>query len=215
MTAGQRLVGNDGKEVMLFPLPYMYISQGEYETYSHAGIMAMDFLGWDANGRVYDAPLYAPCSCTCVAIIDPSNNGRIFQSTDLVHTPSGLQYVTFMCFHDNNPIAFVGSRFTQGDVFAHSGVAGYVTGDHTHFNTANGAFNPLNYWENVPPDGNGELVNSNHIYDICYVNDTHLVYDYGYNWVTYSGGVTPYDNKRNKFPWVLYSRKFRNRNIFN
>ena len=211
MTAGQRMVADDGYEVMLFPLPYMYISQGENESFSHAGILAIDFMGWNAQGRVYDAPLYAPCSCKCVAIIDPSNNGRIFQSLDKVHTPSGLQYVTFMCFHDNNPIANVGDVFIQGNVFAHTGVAGNVTGDHTHFNTANGAFNPLNYWENVPPDGNGQLVNSNHIYDICYVNDTVLVYDYGYNWVDYSGGLLPTEKKREKFPWVLYARKLRDK----
>lgn len=210
MRAGQRMVGTDGKEVMLFPLPYMYISQGEYESFSHAGILAIDFLGWDANGRVYTAPMYAPCSCTCVATIDAYNNGRIFQSNDVVHTPNGLQRVTFMCFHDNNPIAMVGSTFTQGEIFAHTGTAGGVTGDHTHFNTANGAFNPLNYWENVPPDGRGELVNSEHIYDICYVNDTVLVEDYGYDWVNYQGGITPSEiPKKKKFPWVLYAGKLR------
>ena len=212
MTAGQRMVGSDGKEVMLFPLPYMYISQGEYESFSHAGILAIDFLGWDANGRVYNAPMYAPCSCTCVATIDAYNKGRIFQSNDMVHTPNGLQYVTFMCFHDNNPIASVGDTFIQGDIFAHTGTAGGVTGDHTHFNTANGQYAG---WENVPPDNHGELVNSEHIYDICYVNNTVLTYDYGYNWIEYSGGITPATHKPKKFPWVLYANKLRKRNGYN
>ena len=209
MTAGQRMVGRDGKEVMLFPLPYMYISQGENESYSHAGILAIDFLGWDQNGRVLTCPMYAPCSCTCVAIIDVNNNGRVFQSNDVVHTPNGLEYVTFMCFHDNNPIASVGSTFTQGDIFAHTGTAGNVTGDHTHFNCADGQYAG---WENVPPDNHGELVNSNHIYDICYVNDTVLVEDYGYNWQSYSGGYTPWNLGFGHFPWVLYANKLRNRN---
>ena len=211
MVAGERLVANDGKEVMLFPLPYIYISQGEYESFSHAGILAIDFLGWDSNGRVYQAPMYAPCSCRCVATIDASNKGRIFQSIDPVHTPNGLQYVTFMWFHDNNPIASVGDTFTQGDLIGHTGTAGYVTGDHTHMNMANGAFNPNNYWEHVPPDNNGELVNSAHIYDICYTNDTIIVNGYGYNWREYSGGHTPTERIRGKFPWVLYARKFRNK----
>lgn len=206
MTAGQKMVGNDGKEVMLFPLPYMYISQGELESFSHAGILAIDFMGWDQNGRVYEAPMYAPCSCVCVAIIDVYNKGRIFQSLDRVHTPNGLQYVTFMCFHDNNPIASVGDRFTQGDVFAHTGTAGGVTGDHTHFNTAYGTYAG---WENVPPDNHGELINSSHIYDTCYVNDTVLVYDYNYNWQEYQGGVTPSEVKKTHFPWVLYANKLR------
>ena len=211
MTAGQRLLANDGKEVMLFPLPYMVISQGENESYSHAGILAIDFLGWNSNGRVYNAPLYAPCSCRCVATIDVNNNGRIFQSLDRVHTPSGLRYVTFMCFHDNSPIASVGDVFTQGSLIAHTGTAGYVTGDHTHFNTANGQYAG---WENVPPDNNGELIHSSHIYNTCYVNDTVLLSDYGYNWRTYSGGVTPPTIiPQTKFKWVLYTKKIRKRNV--
>ena len=46
----QRLIAADGYEVMLFPMEYMYISQGEGGSLSHD--KAMDFLGWNANGRV-------------------------------------------------------------------------------------------------------------------------------------------------------------------
>lgn len=208
MVAGEKLKGRDGKEVMLFPLPYMYISQGEFETYSHAGTYNIDFLGYGANGRIYQAPLYAPCSCKCVAIIDANNNGRVFESIDRVHTPNGLQYVSFMFFHDDNPIASVGDKFKQGDLIGHTGTAGNVTGDHTHFNTANGKYAG---WENVPPDNNGELVNSTHVYDICYVNDTVLVEDYNYDWQTYIGGITPSRYKQGNFPWVLYARKLRDK----
>lgn len=207
MVVNQKLYGDDGKEVMLFPLPYMYISQGELESFSHAGILAIDFLGWNSNGRVYNAPMYAPCSCKCVAIIDTYNNGRVFESLDKVHTPNGLEYVTFMCFHDNNPIASVGDTFTQGEIFAHTGTAGGVTGDHTHFNTANGKYAG---WENVPPDNNGELKNSEHIYDICYINGTEIVDGYNYNWQTYSGGHTTKQEEK-RFPWVLYARKLRDK----
>ena len=204
MRRGQTLVASDGYEVMLFPLPYIYISQGENGQYSHRGTLNIDFLGWGANGRIYNAPMYAPCSCKCVATIDVNNNGRIFESLNKVHTPNGLEYVTFMFFHDNFPIANVGSTFSQGDLIGHTGTAGYVTGDHTHFNTANGKYMG---WENVPPDNNGELINSSHIYDTCYTNDTIIVNGYGYNWQTYNGGNSIKSNK--KFKWVLYARKFR------
>lgn len=214
MVAGERLIGNDGKEVMLFPLPYIYITQGENGSYSHQGILAIDFVGWTGSSQLLEAPLYAPCSCRCVATIDAYNKGRIFQSLDVVHTPNGLQYVTFMWFHDNNPIASVGDTFTQGDLIGHTGTAGNVTGDHTHMNMANGSFNPNNYWQHVPPDNHGELVNSAHIYDICYTNDTIIVNGYGYNWIEYSGGVTPGEKTKGKFPWVLYARKLRNRHTF-
>lgn len=210
MIAHQRMVANDGKEVMLFPLPYIYISQGENGSYSHQGTLNIDFLGWGANGRIYQAPMYAPCSCRCVATIDANNKGRIFQSLDEVHTPNGLQYVTFMWFHDNNPIASVGDTFTQGDLIGHTGTAGGVTGDHTHFNCANGQYAG---WEQVPPQNHGQLKNSAHIYDICYTNNTVIVQGYGYDWKDYNGGVTP-TYKKHKFPWVLYAKKLRNKAHF-
>lgn len=204
MVANEKLVASDGFEVMLFPLPYIYISQGENGEFSHRGTLNIDFLGWGASGRVYNAPMYAPCSCKCVATIDVNNNGRIFESLNKVHTPNGLEYVTFMFFHDNFPIASVGDEFSQGDLIGHTGTAGYVTGDHTHFNTANGKYVG---WENVPPDNNGELINSSHIYNTCYTNDTVIVDGYGYNWQTYNGGNYIKSNKN--FKWVLYARKFR------
>lgn len=206
------MIGRDGYEVMLFPLEYLYITQGENESFSHAGILAIDFVEWSNNGQVPNAPMYAPCSCRCVAIIDAYNNGRVFQSLNKVHTPNGLKYVTFMCFHDNNPIARIGDVFTQGDVFAHTGTAGGVTGDHTHFNTAYGTYAG---WENVPPDNHGELINSSHIYETCYVNNTSIIVGYNYNWISYSGGITPEELKRNKFKWVLYARKLREKNFSN
>lgn len=206
------MIGRDGYEVMLFPLEYLYITQGENESFSHAGILAIDFVEWSNNGQVPNAPLYAPCSCRCVAIIDAYNNGRVFQSLNKVHTPDGLKYVTFMCFHDNNPIARIGDVFTQGDVFAHTGTAGGVTGDHTHFNTAYGTYAG---WENVPPDNHGELKNSSHIYETCYVNNTSIIVGYNYNWINYSGGITPEELKNNKFKWVLYARKLRDKYLTN
>lgn len=215
MTKGEKLVANDGYEVMLFPLPFMYISQGENGSTSHQGTYNIDFIGWSKSGRVYKAPLYAPCSCKCVGTIDANNKGRIFQSLNKVHTPKGLQYVTFMNFHDNNPLAKKGSTFKQGDVYAHTGTAGGYA-DHTHFNCAKGKYAG---WQQVPPKGRGQLVNSTHIYDICYVNDTTIVYGMMYPWKTWKIEPTPEpptpekDLYKSKFPWVLYARKLRNRHL--
>lgn len=210
MVANERMIADDGKEVMLFPLPYMYISQGEGESYSHAGTYNMDFLGWDSNGRVYNAPYYAPCSCKCVRVFGSgvNANGRVYESLDKVHTPKGLEYVSFLVFHDNNPSSVVGTIYTQGDLIGHTGTEGNV-GDHLHLNTANGTYAG---YEHVPPDNQGQLVNSEHIYDICYVNDTVLVEDYNYNWQEYHGGHTPTGSIKSKFKWVLYANKIRARN---
>lgn len=208
MLANQKLVASDGYEVMLFPLEYMNASQEEGGGYSHAGTLQMDFLGWDANGRVYNCPYYAPCSCKCVATTDSSTNNRVFESLNMVHLADGtLSYVTFEVAHDLFPVVGVGQILNQGDLMGHTGTAGYVTGDHVHFQTARGTYAG---WEQVPPNNNWQLVNEMHIYDACYVNDTTIINGYNYNWRDYTGPLppTPKDKKKN-FPWVLYAKKFR------
>lgn len=207
MRAGQRLVASDNKEVMLFPLEYLYMSQDEGGDYSHAGTLSMDFLGWNSNGRVYQCPYYAPVSCTCIASTESAN--RIWQSNDVVHLADGtLDYVTWVVAHDNNPPS-VGTVLQQGDLMGHTGTAGYVTGDHLHLNVAKGRYAN---WEQVPPNNNWQLRNSIHIYNGCYVNDTTIVQGYGHNWINWTGPLPPpITIKKKKFPWVLYARKFRER----
>lgn len=207
MRPNQKLVASDGYEVMLFPLEYMNASQPEGGGYSHAGTLQMDFLGWGANGRVYNCPYYAPCTCKCVATTDSAAHNRVFQSTNQVHLADGsLGYVTFEVAHDLFPVVGVGQILNQGDLMGHTGTAGFVTGDHVHFQCARGTYAG---WEQVPPNNNWQLVNEMHIYDACYVNDTTIINGYNYNWREYQGGITPEGKKKHKFPWVLYARKFR------
>ena len=209
MLAGQKLKTNGGVEVLLFPLPCLYMSQNEGADYSHAGTLAMDFLGWGANGRIYKAPYYAPCSCTCIASTESAN--RIWQSDNPVLYADGTtDYVTWVQAHDNNPLP-VGTHLNQGDLLGHTGTAGFATGDHVHFNFAKGRYAN---WEQVPPHNNWQLKNSIHIYDVCFVNDTVILQGYGHPWITYQGGVTPSDKKKRKFPWVLYAKKLRNKSYF-
>ena len=54
MIAGQRLVDSTNHCVALFPMPYLYVTQNEHDLYS------IDFSGWGPNGKVYNAPIYAP-----------------------------------------------------------------------------------------------------------------------------------------------------------
>lgn len=152
MLAGQKLKTNGGVEVLLFPLPYLYMSQNEGGDYSHVGTLAMDFLGWGANGRIYKAPYYAPCSCTCIASTESAN--RIWQSDNPVLYADGTtDYVTWVQAHDNNPLP-VGTHLNQGDLLGHTGTAGFATGDHVHFNFAKGRYAN---WEQVPPHNNWQL----------------------------------------------------------
>ena len=203
MVANERLVAQDGFEVLLFPLEYMNISQDEYGSYSHSGILAIDFLGWDANGRVYNCPYYAPCSCTCIG--SSSGNGRVWQSNNRVHLADGsLDFVTWVQVHDNNP-PLIGAVLQQGDLLGHTGTAGNVTGDHVHFNFAKGQYAG---WDSS--QSNRQLENSMHIYNACYVNDTIIINGENHPWLTWSQ-PSPGVTGKSKFPWVLYARKLRNR----
>lgn len=131
MRAGQRLVANDGYEVLLFPLEYMYMSQDEGGDYSHLYTYSIDFLGWGPAGRITHCPYYAPCSCRCVQVSNSGGNSRCYTSLNKVHWPDGtFDYVTFNMVHDNNPISSMGQVFTQGDLIGHTGTAGNVTGRH-------------------------------------------------------------------------------------
>lgn len=203
----ERLVASDGYEIMLFPLEYMNASQEEGGGYSHAGTLQMDFLGWNANGRVYRCPYYAPCSCRCVATTDAAAHNRIWQSTNMVHLADGtLGFVTFEVAHDDLPPYNVGATVTQGTLIGRTGTSGFVSGDHVHFQCARGTYAG---WEQVPPNNNWQLRNEMHIYDACYVNDTVIINGYNYNWREYDGPVPTPEEKKKKFPWVLYSRKLR------
>ena len=96
MVAGQRLIAQDGYEVALFPLPYMNISQDEGGSYSHQGTYNIDFLGWDSNGRVYQAPVYAPCTMKVMytGLSYAGGNTVGFQSVNPVHLANGqLDYL--------------------------------------------------------------------------------------------------------------------------
>lgn len=207
MRAFERLYDDQGYEVLLFPMEYMNISQGEGGSYSHD--LAMDFLGWNAGGRVYQCPYYAPCSCKCVAHFGSSDNAT-WESINPVHCADGvIRKVTFCFNHDASPPP-VGTVLNQGDLIGHSGTAGFATGDHMHFNTANGTYAGYSI---IPGTEFYQLTNSNHIYDMCYVNDTTIVDGNGYNWKTYQGGhpEPPTPSTSHKFPWVLYARMLRNK----
>ena len=181
MIAGQKLKTPEGVEVLLFPLPYLYMSQDEGGDFSHAGTLAMDFLGWSESGRIYKAPYYAPCSCTCIASTERAN--RIWQSdAPVLYADGTVDYVTWVQAHDNNPLP-IGTHLNQGDLLGHTGTAGNVTGDHLHLNITRGKYAN---WERVPPNNNWQLKNSIHIYNACYVNDTVIVRGYNHPWKNYN-----------------------------
>ena len=205
MRAGQVMVDNSGTQVALFPMEYMYISQGEGGSYSHAGSYAIDFLGWSLNGRMNHCPYYAPFDCH---VVQHASYYNVWQSNNPVITPKGKIYVTFVVMHDDNPPP-LGTYKNMGEEIGKTGTntspgGTPVTGDHLHLDGAVGIFKG---WMS----GGHDLKNREHLYNLFYINDTIILNDFGYNWKTFNGGVTP-NYKKYHFKWVLYSRNLRNRN---
>ena len=217
MIAGQRLVASDGYEVALFPMPYMYISQGEMmptTNWSHYNTYNMDFQGWGANGRILQAPLYAPVTCEVVSLWDYNGSHTVtFESVDKVHFADGsFDYMTFEFTHANNPpYHTIGQRINQGDLIYYTGTYGNVTGDHVHICCGKGHYS--GYTQRT--GGHYDLTNRYHMYDSLYINDTVIAYDgHDYPWKTYTPPTPPPTPvKHGKFPWVLYANKLRNKNV--
>lgn len=134
MLAGQTCVYN-GYEVCLFPLDYLYCTQ-KYGagTYSHCCTKATDWIGTTTH-----YPVYAPFSCHRIWNDYGSGYGDCaFQSDNKVWTPQGLEYVTLVLTHDDNP-DFSKNSFSQGELIARTGTTpiGLVTGDHIHIEASN------------------------------------------------------------------------------
>ena len=216
MMPNQRMVAPDGYEVALFPLPYMYISQGELmpSSYSHYNTYNMDFLGWGANGRVLECPLYAPFTMKVVSLWDYSGSHTVtFESVDKVHFADGsLDYMTIEFTHANNPpYHIIGVEIPQGTLCYYTGTFGQTSGDHVHMCTGKGHF--TDYTQRT--GGHYDLSNRWHLYDSLYVNDTFIIHDeHDYPWETYTAPTTPPITRgESHFPWVLYARKLRDKNV--
>ena len=202
MRAGQQMVDEHGNQVALFPLEYLYVSQGENGSYSHQGILAIDFLGWGPTGRILRCPYFAPFDCK---VVYHGSYYNVWESLAPVVTPQGLQYVTFEVAHDDNPPP-LNTTANQGDLIGYTGTNGHVTGDHVHINTAYGTYQGFY----TVSTGKRQLVNSSHIYNTFYVNDTKIKRGYNYPWKEFNGGVTP-TLKKYHFKWVLYANKLRDK----
>lgn len=211
MRANERLVASDGYEVALFPLEYMNMSQDEGADYSHQGTYNIDFLGWGANGRVYNCPIYAPCTMKVVAtwLNYSGGNSVFFESVNKVHLPNGqLDYLTISFAHDPNPpYTTIGDIVQQGQLCYHTGSYGQVTGDHVHSCVGQGQYQGTT----VRPSGHTDLTNRIHYWEGVYVNDTTIIQGYNHNWQTWTQPIPPVTIGKSKFKWVLYARKLRNK----
>ncbi len=176
----QKSVGSNGLQNVLFPLPILNITQGEFGGFSHQGSYAIDFVGSSAR-----SPYYAPCDLICY--FNDGGSGVFWQSINDVNLIDGtVGRFRILFYHDNDYASFrVGETRSQGDVIGHTGTAGMVTGDHVHIETGRGAYTggyPM--YQNAY--GVWCLRDSNHMYDNVGVNDTSIINGYGYNWRTFA-----------------------------
>ena len=190
--AGQTLVASDGHEICLFPMDMLYITQlSGPSSLSHCCGHPIDIVG---NTPQY--PLYAPFSCHLVWSW-PDGNERSYTSDNEVWyaTPNGngwtLGYVTVCFTHQNNPPTK--TSFKQGELIAHTGTSGNVTGDHCHLdqstlpNVGNVSFGVTCAYGNLCY----ALQGSTDPTQIYFINDTNIVQTLGLNFSSWDGGVTP------------------------
>jgi len=170
MKAGQKSVGSNGKQNALFPMEVMYVTQGPGDDYSHGKSKAVDYTYRTNEGKVNRAPYYAPSDCHVIHI-GTAGDGVVWASDAEVNYPGGTGYLVYMVWHDNDAPSFrIGETRKQGDLLGHTGTAGNVSGDHLHMEIYTGsAFDKskaINNWEGL------------------FINDTQIVNDYGFPWVT-------------------------------
>ena len=214
MKANQTLIASDGKEVALFPMPYLYMTQDEGGNYSHVGTYNIDLVGYNGSSVTVNAPVYAPCTMKVVNYMPSFSGGHgvTFESVDRVHLANGqLDYLTILFMHCNNPpYTKVGAVVKQGQLCYRTGTFGYVTGDHLHSCCGQGHYRGLVQ----RAGGNWDLANRIHYWNGVYVNDTVVKVGYGHNWKKYQGGSpspsptpspTPSGGtiKRDHFPWPI------------
>ena len=213
MQANQKLNGNNGKQVALFPLEYINVSQADDENYSHASwYYATDYLGWNSNGRVYRCHCYAPVDIKCL-YVDTTECMAVWESLQEVNLANGsVDYLGLIVYHDNditNGLITVGTIKSQGEEFNRTGTGGNVTGDHMHLETGYGRYTQPNYTYHFTDYTDVKRL---HNYDALYSNDT-IIYNSPeyYKWKEYSGGNTPTIKNKSKFPWILYMRRLRDK----
>lgn len=125
-------------EDVLCPFTEWYCTQGAYGKFSHKGSEANDIRG-EFSGIRY--PYFAPVDVKCVNM-HSSSAFVWWQSINQVRLSDGsIDYVTFLCGHDNTIDYSIGKIVKQGEQIGNMGDAGNATGVHCHIEVGRGKQN--------------------------------------------------------------------------
>lgn len=198
MRLGERLIANDGYEVMLFPCEAMYLSEAR-DPDEH-DVLALDFLPRNTQGQtITGMKCYAPFSGTIV--YTGNDHNLILESDQVVHTPLGLKKMRVLVAHSWTAPT-LGAHYTQGQEFYTTGNYGQSTAEHLHMEIAEATGSYFN-------QGGIGLNGAVHMWEGLYVNDTALLRPKNYNWIKWTSPA-PHIRRKGSFLWVLYAKRLRN-----
>lgn len=175
--------GGGGTQLAKFPMDMISITQGENGQFSHGGTLCIDFVG------THDKyPYYAPFDCEAIHRQD-SAAIIVWKSSNPVMCVDGeIRNLVFTCFHEEPITHPVGTKLNKGEFMGRTGIGGFVTGDHLHFNVVEGT----EYLGLVQKPGYALVGTELHIFDVFDTTGVNIVNGYGYDWKTsdYQDGDT-------------------------
>lgn len=130
-------------EKCLFPLKYMYITQGMNGAYSHKGSYKIDYTCKDVETR----KVYAPFTGVIKKIY---NHSVWLESNDkIIHADGSISYATAKFAHNNDISNLkVNQEIKQGEYFYTMGDYGNATGIHVEIEISKSKFKNNGWYEN-------------------------------------------------------------------
>lgn len=165
-----------------FPMEYLRVTQGENDSFSHAGSLAMDFGGKDGGAD----RLYCPCDMVVKRCRHNANGELYLESTLPVEfADSTTDYARLLCVHDSVFNVVEGRVLKQGDYFYDEGGMGSgnpaAFATHVHIEAGKGKWKSCTQSPNS--QGTYVIENQSHLYDLFILgNDVKILDGSGYPW---------------------------------